>query len=119
MELTKGSIIVARTHAELLNKVFGTNYDSWMKSTYDYNYNTTVWMIAIDKEFRSGFCNYFDENNNIIEYSKTKNTRSLKDYRLVFEIDKSGAYRKYIYHGKYKIDRSTIYTDKRKFVPVD
>ena len=80
-----GYKVKAKTIAEFLNKTFGTNYKLWLKSTYELDDSTTVWMIKIDGEKRNTFKNYFD-NENIVEESYEEKTRSLNPIRMVFQI---------------------------------
>lgn len=53
----------ADTHAEFLNNVFGTNYKQWMKSVWEYDIDTIVWMVRFDKETRDGWRNSFINEN--------------------------------------------------------
>lgn len=104
--INKGLIIEAKTHAEFLNKVFGCNYKTWQKSTYELkNENKVIWMIRIDSIKRNGFRNYILEDK-IVECSNEK-TRSLKN-RLVFQITEIEGKRYYEYLGEYVLDKSTV-----------
>ena len=47
-------ITYARTHADFLNKKFGTNYKAWMKSVYYLNDEYEVWMVRFDGVLRDG-----------------------------------------------------------------
>ena len=114
--MEKGYQITARTIAEFLNKTYGTNYRLWLKSTYELDESTTVWMIRIDGEKRQGFSNYFD-NGYIIEESLEK-TRSLKPIRMVFQIVDNGDNKTFIYLGKYKLNKDKSTKEKRVFSPI-
>lgn len=57
----------ADTHAEFLNNVFGTNYKQWMKSVWEYDIDTIVWMVRFDKETRDGWRNSFINENELLE----------------------------------------------------
>ena len=112
--MEKGYQITVRTNAEFLNKVFGTNYKLWLKSTYELDDSTTVWMIRIDGEKRNSFKNYFD-NGCIIEESLEEETRSLKPVRMVFQIIEKNKYKTFIYLGKYSLDNEKSNKEKRVF----
>ena len=49
--MRKGDVIKVKTNAELLNKLFGTNYNGWQKSVYDCE-GIRVWMIYLDHKER-------------------------------------------------------------------
>ncbi len=115
--MEKGYQLNAKTIYEFLNKAFGTNYKLWLKSTYELDDSTTVWMIRIDGEKRQGFSNYFD-NDNIIEESKVESTRSLKPIRMVFQILEKDDYKTFIYLGKYKLNKGKSTKEKREFSPI-
>ena len=83
MDLIVGEKIVAKTNAEFLNLLFGTNYKQYMRSIYNLSNDSVVWMIRIDSTERSGFKNYF-EDDYIVEYSSKNPTRSYKLYRYCF-----------------------------------
>ena len=112
--MEKGYQITVRTNAEFLNKVFGTNYKLWLKSTYELDDSTTVWMIRIDGEKRNNFKNYFD-NGYIIEESLEEETRSLKPIRMVFQIMGKKDYKTFVYLGKYTLDNGKSNKEKRVF----
>lgn len=62
MDLIVGEKIVAKTNAEFLNLLFGTNYKQYMRSIYNLSNDSVVWMIRIDSTERSGFKNYFEDD---------------------------------------------------------
>jgi transcriptional regulator with XRE-family HTH domain len=43
-----GKSIEAATHAELLNRLLGKDFDGYMKCTYNIDCFNTVWMIRLD-----------------------------------------------------------------------
>ena len=108
-----GDIIYAKSHAEFLNKTFGTNYKGWMKSSWKYNLDKewSVWMVRFNKT-DGGWTNTFVTPNRIcqdnlegvttfegmsIVYATTKK-------RIVFEVVDTGITRKYIFRGKFVYD---------------
>ena len=40
--------VYAQTNAEFLNSEFGTNYEQWYRSTWEYSCNTVVWMGVVN-----------------------------------------------------------------------
>lgn len=115
MNLVVGDKIEARTNAEFLNLVFGTNYKQYMRSIYNYSNDSVIWMIRIDSIERAGFKNYF-ENECLVEYSDKNPTRSNKFYRYVFQIIEENKNRKYVYLGKYKFSTELSSKEKRYFI---
>ena len=108
-----GEFIYAKTNADFLNKAFGTNYQGYQKSSWKYDGEWTVWMVEFNKA-KNGWTNSFINNSRIkqanllrkkdfegkpIEHSTTKK-------RIVFEIDNSGALRKYIFRGMFVYDEA-------------
>ena len=113
--LKAGEIIRARTHAELLNELFGTNYKAWMKCTYRYSYDSFVWMVRFNEVNKSTGWenveispNYIIEknHNSLLTYDRGSVTEILTDDRIVFQIVGDGVFRKYIFKGIYKYDDS-------------
>lgn len=45
MNLVVGDKIEARTNAEFLNLVFGTNYKQYMRSIYNYSNDSVIWIL--------------------------------------------------------------------------
>ena len=60
-------IVYAKTNAEFLNKVYGTNYKGWMKSGWKYDNNTIVWMVHLDDKVRCGWRNTIVDNHTVRE----------------------------------------------------
>ena len=112
-----GYQVKAKTIAEFLNKTFGTNYKLWLKSTYELDNSTTVWMIKIDGEKRNTFKNYFD-NENIVEESYEEKTRSLKPIRMVFQIVEKENSKTFVYLGNYTLNKEKSTKEKRIFSPI-
>lgn len=113
--LKAGEIIRARTHADLLNELFGTNYKAWMKCTYPYSYDSFVWMVRFNEVNKSTGWenveispNYVIEKNHngILTFEGGSVTEILADKRIVFQIVGDGVFRKYIFKGIYKYDNS-------------
>ena len=109
-----GDFIYARTHADFLNKAFGTNYKAWMSCVWHYTDETIVWMVRFN-QIRSGWRNIFISNNRIMEENLNKVTvwngtpvkEGMHRRRIVIEIDDSGRMRKYIFRGIYVYDEKS------------
>ena len=121
-KLTAGDVIYARTHADFLNKVFGKNYRQWMKSVWNYDENTIVWMVHFDGASRSGWKNEFINGNLIKETNvwrvDTWNGRAIDwavyKKRIVIEVRGGDFFesRSYVFRGVFKADedKSDPYT---------
>lgn len=106
-----GETIYAKTHAEFLNKAFGTNYKSWMRCAWPYDDEWVVWMVQFNKT-KNGWRNIFVSDSCI----KQENLNAVKEFdgkpideattkkRILFEVDESGFLRKYIFRGKFVYD---------------
>ena len=106
-----GEFIYAKTHADFLNKAFGTRYKAWMKCSWRYDEQWTVWMVRFNKK-DGGWTNTFVTESRIMQ----KNLNEVKVYegipiaqattkkRIVFEIDDSGDEKKYVFRGKFVYD---------------
>ena len=109
-----GDFIYARTHADFLNKAFGTNYKAWMSCVWHYTDETIVWMVRFN-QIRNGWRNRFISNNRIMEENLNKVTvwngipvkEGMHRRRIVIEIDDSGRMRKYIFRGIYVYDEKS------------
>ena len=118
----------ADTHAEFLNNVFGTNYKQWMKSVWEYDIDTIVWMVRFDKETRDGWRNSFINENELLEenliltrkkYDGTPLQILLGLRRIVIAIDESGYRRKYIFKGVFVLNEERENTNlKHYFVKI-
>lgn len=107
-------IICAKTHADFLNKAFGTHYKSFMRSRWDYDSDTWVWMVRMDGQIRGGWLNQITSDGEIVEeYVEndlpTYANKAEKPYRIVVRIFDTFSGREYHILGKYKYDfaRST------------
>ena len=118
----------ADTHAEFLNNVFGTNYKQWMKSVWEYDIDTIVWMVRFDKETRDGWRNSFINENELLEenliltrtkYDGAPLRELLSLRRIVIAIDESGYRRKYIFKGVFVLNEERENTNlKHYFVKI-
>lgn len=110
--LHTGDYVTARTHAEFLNKTFGTNYKQWMKSVWYYNSGIFVWMVRFDGDNRSGWVNEFVDDDTIRETNVYKKsewdrkpiTNGVPNTRIVIEVVDGLYGRKYIFRGVFKTD---------------
>lgn len=106
--------IHAKTHAEFLNTVFGTHYKAWMKSRWQYDADTWVWMVRFDGANRDGWVNRIVSDNEIWEQYVGRDTPTYKGdtkkIRIVVSVLESGRGREYHVLGKFKLDekRSTV-----------
>lgn len=113
-----GEITYAKSHAEFLNKKFGTNYEGWMKCCYNINHEYEVWMIRFDGKLRDGWKNFYngdiikDEN---IDYNRKTWSgkilpKTLYHKKLVFEIVENKRYgyteRMYVFRGVYEYQKN-------------
>ena len=115
LELKNGDVFYANTHAELLNKIFGTHYKAWMKSVWRYSKTAFAWLIHIDGKSRNHFANTWLNKDTILQkYVGTDNIWNGEplnfdapgDHRLVFEM--VGTWnRKYIFRGVFLMDRNS------------
>lgn len=107
-------ITYARTHADFLNKKFGTNYKAWMKSVYYLNDEYEVWMVRFDGVLRDGwkntYCGDIIKEENCYyerrEWDGMPIPQTLGYKKLAFEIVE-GRYgeRKYVFRGVYKYQK--------------
>ena len=107
-------IFYARTHADFLNKNFGTNYKAWMKCCYNLNSKYEVWMIRFDGKLRDGWKNtllgdIIQDENCYYErksWSGIPLPKTLYHTKLVFEIiDDNYDSRKYVFRGVYEYQK--------------
>lgn len=114
-----GDIVEAKTHAELLNKLFGMAYKGWMKTAWNYSENEIVWMPALDWTERTWkkrngkeviWRNRVDGNRIIEEHMEGEFTDwndipaqvLLNKRRIVFSVHYDGNKRIYKFQGVYK-----------------
>ena len=97
--------VYAQTHAEFLNKVFGTNYKSWMKSTWKYNDSIDVWMVRF-YDCKDDWENRFIDGENVIHETYVGRSPSRNDFspkiRVAVAIEDRGTYRQYSVKGLYR-----------------
>ena len=116
-----GEITYANTHAEFLNKKFGTNYKAWMKCCYNINGTYEVWMIRFN-QVRDGWTNKYlgdiitDENlqETRTHWCQMKLPVTLYHKKLVFEVIENidtPKNRRYVFKGvyEYQKDKSNPY----------
>jgi len=122
-----GEFIYAKTHAEFLNTLLGTNYKAWMKSTMPLPDGKNIWMIELGRyESTSGWINKLESPDEFTETHchdefTTHHTYvyAIQNYiplganyvdRAIFEIVKFANKRKYIFRGVFRIskEKSTI-----------
>ena len=97
--------IYAQTHAEFLNKVFGTNYQRWMKSVWKYHNYIDVWMVRF-YDCRDDWENRFINGEEIIHEVYLGSSPSTYDRssnaRIAVAIEDRGTYRQYSIKGLYR-----------------
>ena len=117
-----GDSISAKTHAQFLNQLLGTNYKAWMKSSIVLSSGERVWMIELgDFISPSGWINKLTSANRLsekhtdmnfqYEHDTYKNALKTGAYwdssdRIVFDIVKGRFGRKYIFRGVFRINRT-------------
>lgn len=108
--MKNGEFIYANSHAEFLNKAFGTNYKGWMKCVWKYDEEWVVWMVRFNEK-DGGWRNTFVSDTCIKEENlynlKTWDGKSVANpdkKKIVIQIVNLGDTRKYIYRGRYIYD---------------
>ena len=103
-------IVYARTNAEFLNEAFGTDYKAWMRSRWEYDEDTWVWMVRFDSKVRQGWINCIINENEIWEKYVGNEPPAYKDdgkkIRIVVSIEKGFNGREYHVLGKYRYDEN-------------
>ena len=109
-------VIGAKTNAEFLNKIFGTNYKQWYKSVWRYSHDCLVWMVPFDEKTPAGIeldglweNVWTNEPKEVLEMYKGKGIPAppKTKYRIVVEKTKNdNGKRVYVIHGKYEWDRT-------------
>ena len=114
-ELRENDTFIARTHADFLNKVFGTHYKGWMKSVWTVTDDVIVWMVRFDRITRDGWRNHFLSDDLLCQENvygkKLWNGVPIDDsqqLRLVFAIMGEGKSKTYTFKGvfRYETDKS-------------
>ena len=110
-EIKENDTFIERTHAKLLNRVFGTNYKQWMSSVWNVTDDTIAWMVRFDGITRDGWRNCILSDDLLYQenVSGRKNWKGVpvddsRQLRLVFAIIEDGYRRKYLFKGVYKFD---------------
>ena len=119
--MKKGEYIYARTHADFLNELLGTNYKAWMKSCRKLSNGRQIWMIELGNFVSpSGWINQLTEKG--ISEKHIGREYAFEEHetyvgamlcgkywddsdRVVFDIVKSGAIRKYIFRGVFRLNK--------------
>ena len=103
-------IVLAKTHAEFLNKILGTHYKGWGSSRYPYDKETWVWMVRFDGKIRSGWLNLIVSENEIHEKYVDCAPPAFKDdkrkFRIVVSVKEGYNEREYHVLGKYRYDEN-------------
>ena len=109
--------VYAQTNAEFLNSEFGTNYEKWYKSTWEYDYNTVVWMGFVDGKERDSWINFWSDKDHTVmieEYNGVDGAiaeRAIKyPFRIVAEKDFSSYTHKYYVRGLFRYDAKSSTT---------
>jgi hypothetical protein len=107
-------VVYARTNAEFLNKRFGTCYEAWMKSRWQYDENTWVWIVHFDGKNRAGWANFIVSDHEIWEKYVGQDTPTYKGdtkkLRIVVSVLEGSRGREYHILGRFKLDeeKSTV-----------
>ncbi len=119
--MKSGEYIIAKTHADLLNKVLGTHYKAWMKSGITLSDGRWLWMIRLNRSVNSsGWMNYMESEDRLVEKAISPKYEDHHTYiqavmsarvgrfedRAVFDIVDYGTYRKYIFRGVFKLNKA-------------
>ena len=104
-----GKTFETATHAELLNRLLGKNYDGYMKCTYNIDCLNAIWMIKLDgTPGPTGFANVLTDNGRLVERCVLEDCektakRVSHQRRYVFEIVNSNyGKRLYIFRGVFE-----------------
>ena len=109
--LRENDSFTAWTHAELLNRVFCTDYKRWMSSVWNVDDDTIVWMVRFDGKIRDGWRNRILSDDSLCQENvygkkmwKGVPVDDSQQLRLVFAITEDDYCRKYVFKGVYKYD---------------
>lgn len=115
----EGNVFQIDTHVNFLNKVFGTSYNKWMKSTWPYSDNIVVWMVRFYGEV-DGWKNRFYGDKIIEEYFGKKDINEpAEPYKIAVSIDDRGFKRTYTILGLFKISREESNARRRIYYKVE
>ena len=111
--------VYAQTNAEFLNSEFGTNLNGFQRSTWEYSYNTVVWMGFVDGKERKNWINYWADKDHTVmieEYTGIDRVAADKaieySYRIIAEKDFSYYSHKFYVRGLFKYDAKESSTYK-------
>ena len=110
----------ARTNAQFLNEIFGTNYNQYFKSTWRYNSTIDIWMVPFNT-CRDGFSNYImNGGEEIIEicYEAAKRKLFPHSYMRV-AVKKDNGYFSILGLYRYCPEKSDLKTHVYKKVPLE
>lgn len=125
--MKSGEFVYARTHADLLNELLGTNYKAWMKSGIRLPDGRWLWMIELGNFVSpSGWKNRLVGNkisekhvgrDFVFEHNTYKNALLIgkkfdSSDRVVFDMDKSGSHRKYVFRGVFRLNKEESTLDE-------
>ena len=110
-----GEFVYARTHAELLNELLGTNYKAWMKSSIMLPDGKRLWMIRLENVVSdSGWKNQLVSADRIEEkivgelkfgdQTTVLGSGKYSEDRVVFDLIPFGSHRKYVFRGVFRIN---------------
>ena len=118
--------VYAQTNAEFLNSEFGTNYEQWYRSTWEYSCNTVVWMGVVNGAENNNWANHWldkDRSVMIEEYTGIDRVAADKaieySYRIIAEKDFSCYSHKFYVRGLFKYDAKESSTYKHIWRKVD
>lgn len=125
--MKSGEYIYARTHAEFLNELLRTHYRAWMKSSICLPDGKRIWMIELGHFVtHAGWINQLQGTDKISERVVTLAYETHNTYkralikgapfddsdRIVFDIKKSGSYRKYVFCGVFRLNKEQSTVDE-------
>ena len=119
--LKAGETIYAKTNAELLNTLLGTDYKRYMKAYRFLRTGEMLWMPRLDGKVRSGWRNIM-QNGHIIEeyvggqpYPREIDMGLVARRRIVFEKCDWGKY--FVFRGVFELEQgSTLLRRVLEFV---
>ena len=98
--------VIARTHAEFLNKMFGTNYVRRMNCTWKYNDQIIVWMVRFYGRVGDWENRLLDDDDVIHERyvgdSPSGRVKWPHDARVAVAIEERNGIRQYQIKGLYR-----------------
>lgn len=114
-----GNTYQISTHAEFLNEIFGTNYEKWMKGSWQYSENIEVWMVRFYGEV-DGWRNRFFDNQITEEYVGKKFVEiPASSHKIAVAVDDRGYRRTYTILGLFKICKEESSPRRRVYYRVE